>query len=103
MAQSSAVTGRKSNQPLGTDIGSGPGRSHYLSDPVNRPPYEVERRRRLVTRAVPLTVIAVAAFIAGASTGSRSPPEKAAAERYVEPWVRQDFAALRAELSPPSR
>ena len=70
---------------------------------MNRPPSEAERRRRLATRALPLAVVATVAFIAGASTGSRPSPAKEAAERYVEAWAKQDFAALRAELNPESQ
>jgi penicillin-binding protein A len=63
----------------------------------------VERRRRLLTRALPLIALALAAFIAGAIVGAEPPPEKRAAERFVNAWARQDFAALRAELSPAVR
>ncbi len=70
---------------------------------MNRLPPEVERRRRLVTRALPLAVIASASFIAGAATGIPPTPEKDAAKRFAEAWAQQDFAAMRAELNPASR
>jgi penicillin-binding protein A len=66
------------------------------------PPGE-ERRRRLVTRAVPLAAVAIVSFVAGATTGAEEAPEKAAAERFVDAWSDQDFAAMYAELSPGSQ
>jgi peptidoglycan glycosyltransferase len=68
-----------------------------------RLPTEIQRRQRLLSRALPLAVIAVASFIVGAMAGTGSSPEKDAAERYLEGWVNQDFAAMRAELNPQSR
>jgi cell division protein FtsI/penicillin-binding protein 2 len=62
-----------------------------------------ERQRRLVTRALPLAVIALISFIVGAATGSEPPPETKAAERFVEAWASQDFAAMHAELSAASQ
>ena len=41
---------------------------------------EVERRRRLVTRTLPLALIAVVAFVVGAAAGAPGSPEKDAAE-----------------------
>jgi cell division protein FtsI/penicillin-binding protein 2 len=66
-------------------------------------PPEVERRRRLVTRALPLTAIAVVAFVIGAATGAPDSPEKEAAQRLAEAWAREDFAAMYGELNPASR
>ncbi len=66
-------------------------------------PPEVERRRRLVTRAFPLVILALVGFVAGAIVGSEPPPEKQSAERFVSDWVDQDFAAMHAELSQPSQ
>ncbi len=63
----------------------------------------MERRRRLVTRAFPLVIIALVAFIAGAVVGSKPPPERQAAERFVKDWVEQNFAAMHAELNPASQ
>jgi cell division protein FtsI/penicillin-binding protein 2 len=63
---------------------------------------EVERRRRLATRALPL--VAGVAFILGAIAGaSGSSPEKDAAKRFAEAWSRNDFAAMYKELNPASR
>jgi len=66
-------------------------------------PTEVERRRRLITRALPLTVIAVVAFVIGAATGAPGSPEKEAAKRFANAWVQKDFAAMYRELNETSR
>jgi hypothetical protein len=66
-------------------------------------PPEVERRRRIVTRAVPLTVIALIAFVAGIMVGSSPPAERQAAEDFVSDWARQDFGAMHAELNAASQ
>ena len=66
-------------------------------------PTEVERRRRLITRALPLIVIAVIAFAFGASAGAPGSPEKEAAERFSQAWARKDFTAMYRELNEASR
>jgi penicillin-binding protein A len=66
-------------------------------------PTEVERRRRLVTRALPLVAIAIVAFVAGAATGTSDSPEKEAAERFTDAWARKDFAAMHRELNEAAR
>jgi cell division protein FtsI/penicillin-binding protein 2 len=63
----------------------------------------VERRRRLVTRAAPLAVIALIAFIVGAETGAPGSPQKEAAQRFTEAWAQKDFAAMYEELNDASR
>jgi cell division protein FtsI/penicillin-binding protein 2 len=70
---------------------------------VNSLPAEVERRRRIVTRAVPLIVVAAIAFAFGASAGAPGSPEKEAAERFAAAWSRKDFAAMYRELNEASR
>jgi cell division protein FtsI/penicillin-binding protein 2 len=70
---------------------------------VNNLPTEVERRRRLVTRALPLILIAAIAFALGASTGAPGSPEKEAAERFSQAWARKDFTAMYRELNEASR
>jgi cell division protein FtsI/penicillin-binding protein 2 len=57
----------------------------------------------LVTRALPLTVIAIIAFVVGASAGTPGSPEKDAAARFVRAWERDDFAAMYEELNEASR
>jgi cell division protein FtsI/penicillin-binding protein 2 len=64
---------------------------------------EVERRRRLVTRTLPLAVIAIVAFVVGASAGAPSSPEKEAANRFAEDWAEGNFAAMYRELNPASK
>jgi cell division protein FtsI/penicillin-binding protein 2 len=70
---------------------------------MNRSRHEAERRRRLLTRAAPLAVIALIAFIAGARAGAPDNPEEDAAGRFAEAWARQDFAAMYRELNPAAR
>jgi len=70
---------------------------------VSQLPAEVERRRRIVTRALPLIVIAVVAFAIGAATGASDSPEKEAAERFAKAWERKDFAAMYGGLNEASR
>jgi peptidoglycan glycosyltransferase len=64
---------------------------------------EVERRRRLVTRTLPLAVIAVVAFTFGAAAGAPGSPEKDAAGRFAEAWAAGNFAAMYKELNPASK
>jgi cell division protein FtsI/penicillin-binding protein 2 len=70
---------------------------------VNNLPSEVERRRRLVTRALPLTIIAAIAFALGASAGTPGSPEKEAAQRFGAAWASKDYAAMYRELNEASR
>ena len=67
-----------------------------------RPP-EVERRRRLITRALPLSLIALIAFVIGANAGASGSAESEAAERFAEAWERNEFAAMYRELNPGSQ
>ncbi|HEY5942620.1 MAG TPA: penicillin-binding transpeptidase domain-containing protein [Solirubrobacterales bacterium] len=66
-------------------------------------PSEAERRRRLVTRAVPLAAIALLAFIFGVVKGSPGSPEKDAANRFAEAWETRDFQGMYGELNEASR
>jgi hypothetical protein len=70
---------------------------------VNDLPPEVARRRRLITRMVPLSVVAAVAFILGAIAGVPGSPQKDAANRFVEAWTRKDFGAMYRELNNASR
>jgi penicillin-binding protein A len=63
----------------------------------------VERRRRLITRMLPLAAIALVAFVVGAATGAPGSPEREAAERFAAAWARKDFAAMHSELNEASR
>jgi cell division protein FtsI/penicillin-binding protein 2 len=70
---------------------------------VSNLPPEVARRRRLVTRTVPLSVVAAVAFVLGANSGTPGSPEKDAAGAFVEAWGRKDFRAMYRELNEASR
>src|SRR5262249_52329394 len=70
---------------------------------VSNLPPEVARRRRLVTRLVPLSVLAAVAFIFGAIAGVPGSPEKDAASRFVEAWAAKDFTGMYRELNEESR
>jgi len=70
---------------------------------VNNLPPEVERRRRLITRTLPLAAIALISFIVGASAGAPGSPEKDAAKRFTEAWSHRDYAGMYAELNLPSQ
>jgi penicillin-binding protein A len=71
--------------------------------PHPTPPLATERRRRLITRALPLTIIAVIAFALGAAAGKPGSPESEAAERFSEAWAKKDFPAMYQELNETSR
>jgi cell division protein FtsI/penicillin-binding protein 2 len=64
---------------------------------------EVERRRRLVTRTLPLALVALIAFVVGASAGAPGSPEQDAAGRFAEAWAKRDFAAMYRGLNPASQ
>ncbi len=63
----------------------------------------VQRRRRLVTRALPLSIVAIVAFALGASAGSPGSPGKDAAQRFADAWARNDLPAMYRELNEASR
>lgn len=64
---------------------------------------EAERRRRLLTRSLPLALVAVVAFVIGIATGAPGSPEKDAANRFAEAWEAENFKAMYAELNEASR
>jgi peptidoglycan glycosyltransferase len=64
---------------------------------------EVERRRRLVTRTLPLAIIAIVAFVWGAAAGAPGSPEKEAADRFANAWEGGHFASMYEELNPASQ
>jgi penicillin-binding protein A len=59
---------------------------------------QAERRRRILTRAVPVCLIGIVAFVLGALLAARSVSEEAA-RRFVEAWARGDFPAMHEELT----
>ena len=64
---------------------------------------EAERRHRLVTRTLPLALLAVVAFVVGASVGAPGSPEKDAAGRFTDAWAAGNFTAMYSELNPASK
>jgi cell division protein FtsI/penicillin-binding protein 2 len=70
---------------------------------VSRFSSEEERRRRLLTRTLPLAALAVIAFVVGASVGAPGSPEKEAASRFAESWASEDYRAMYRELNDGSR
>jgi cell division protein FtsI/penicillin-binding protein 2 len=70
---------------------------------VNRIPTDAERRRRLVTRTLPLAVIALVAFIVGITAGKSGSPEKEAANSFTDAWAVKNFKAMYAELNEASQ
>ncbi|HEX5592417.1 MAG TPA: penicillin-binding transpeptidase domain-containing protein [Solirubrobacterales bacterium] len=70
---------------------------------MNRIPTAAERRRRLVTRTLPLALVALVAFVVGVTAGSPGSPEKDAAARFADAWAAKNFQAMYAELNDASR
>jgi cell division protein FtsI/penicillin-binding protein 2 len=70
---------------------------------VSSIPTEAERRRRLLTRTLPLALVALVAFIVGVSAGSSGSPEKEAAQRFAKAWEAKNFKAMYGELNEASR
>ena len=70
---------------------------------MSRLPPEAERRRRLVTRTLPLAAVAVVAFVVGAAMGAPGSPEREAADRFSSAWAANDFRAMYAELNDASK
>lgn len=64
---------------------------------------EAERRRRLLTRSLPLALVALVAFVIGIATGAPGSPEKDAANRFAEAWESESWRAMYAELNDASR
>ena len=57
-----------------------------------------ERRRRLVTRTLPISVLAASSFAVGLAVGDAN--KLAAIERFAAAWEEGDFEAMHAELAP---
>src|SRR5262245_16313790 len=64
---------------------------------------EVERRRRLITRTLPLALVAFVAFSIGAALGAPGSPEKEAADRFGEAWSARNYKAMYRELNDDSK
>jgi peptidoglycan glycosyltransferase len=74
----------------------------YLSS-VSSFATEAERRRRLLTRTLPLAVAALVAFVIGAATGSPGDPERDAVSRFAEAWEARNFKGMYGELNAASK
>ena len=61
-----------------------------------------QRRRRLLTRALPVAVICVVSFVAGAAVGATS-ASREAAQRFADAWEEGDHDAMYEELSDDAR
>jgi peptidoglycan glycosyltransferase len=70
---------------------------------VNRIPTDAERRRRLVTRTLPLAAVALVAFVVGITAGASGSAEKDAAAAFAKAWAGKNFKAMYAELNDASR
>jgi cell division protein FtsI/penicillin-binding protein 2 len=70
---------------------------------VNQIPTDAERRRRILTRALPLAAIALIAFVVGITAGASGSPDKEAAGRFAHAWTERNFKAMYAELNEASR
>jgi cell division protein FtsI/penicillin-binding protein 2 len=70
---------------------------------VNGLSLAAQRRRRLVTRTLPLAILAIVSFAFGAEAGKQGSAETEAADRFARAWERQDFGAMYRELSLDSR
>jgi penicillin-binding protein A len=70
---------------------------------VDQPLTQADRRRRLITRALPLGLVALVAFVIGVTAGTPGSPEKDAAHRFAEAWAAKNFKAMYAELNEASR
>jgi penicillin-binding protein A len=66
-------------------------------------PAEGERRRRLLTRTLPLALVALVAFVIGVSIGSPGDPQKEAADRFSAAWEARNFKGMYGELNEASR
>jgi penicillin-binding protein A len=64
---------------------------------------EAERRRRLLTRSLPLALVALVAFVIGIATGAPGSPERDAANRFTEAWEAENLKAMYSELNEASR
>jgi penicillin-binding protein A len=59
---------------------------------------KAERRRRIITRGLPVALIGVVAFVMGVLVAGSSAAEETV-RRFVDAWARDDFDSMHAELS----
>jgi cell division protein FtsI/penicillin-binding protein 2 len=70
---------------------------------VNQIPTDAERRRRILTRALPLAAIALIAFVIGITAGASGSPDQDAAGRFADAWTERNFKGMYAELNEASQ
>ncbi len=73
-----------------------------LPPKAQRQPLPEERRRRIVTRSVPIIVLSVGSFAVGAFAGGSAGGSETG-QRFADAWERQDFSAMYDELSADSQ
>ncbi|MGZ8667392.1 MAG: penicillin-binding transpeptidase domain-containing protein [Solirubrobacterales bacterium] len=59
---------------------------------------EAERRRRLITRALPISILAAGSFVAGLAAGNDD--ELKAVTSFATAWERGDYQAMHDQLTP---
>lgn len=59
---------------------------------------QAQRRRRIVTRAIPVALIGAASFVAGSVVGA-TPAYEDSVRRFVDAWSRQEWSAMYGELT----
>lgn len=79
----------------------GPGSYRTPGPRLRKSLTESERRRRVLTRAIPLVVIAVLAFAGGVAVAVG--PDAPEAQRFLAAWERGDYEAMHAELTAEAR
>ncbi|MGH2976348.1 MAG: penicillin-binding transpeptidase domain-containing protein [Solirubrobacterales bacterium] len=57
----------------------------------------------MITRTLPLTLIALVSFVVGAMAGTSGSPEVDAARRFADAWANEEFGAMYKELNPGSQ
>jgi peptidoglycan glycosyltransferase len=62
---------------------------------------QAARRRRLLTRALPIALLGLAAFVAGVIRGADQ-ADLAGAQTFVDAWASQDFPTMYGQISPAS-
>lgn len=60
-------------------------------------------RHRLLTRALPLTAVALISFVIGAIAGKPGSPERDSAESFLAAWEGKEFAAMHRALNAETR
>jgi peptidoglycan glycosyltransferase len=78
-------------------VGS-PGAAKLLDNRLSPSNSQASRRRRILTRALPVAGLGVLAFVVGAVVGSTSPALETV-DRFTDAWAGEDYEAMHEELS----